>query len=283
MDLFTHFIAIDWSGAKSGYGNKLQIGLCKKGKSAPVLVTADKPWSRESILHYLKTQILSEHCILVGIDFSFAPPFMDHKAYLHGVEAPVTAKNFWQFVEAQCDDPDLGAASFVDVLHYKQFYHGLVSGEKTNFMRLRACEHSFNAAGGGKPSSIFDAVGAAQVAKASFAGMRFLHHIKNDVAIWPFDFKPHNKSVLVEIYCRAFIRHAGLRGKKIRSLDELNIALAAFGSKPVTNIPNLTDDKTDVLISAAGLRHISSDPRYWKPLGLTPDIAAKEGWTFGVL
>ena len=38
-----------------------------------------------------------------------------------------------------------------------------------------------------------------------------------------------------------------------------------------------------VLIAAAGLRAIASDPLYWRPPGLTPALASTEGWTFGVV
>lgn len=283
MNPFTHFIAIDWSGAKTGYGHKLQIGLCKAGMAAPVLITMDQPWSRTAILNYLRTAIIPKHRALIGMDFSFAPPFADHHAYLPDTKTANSAKLFWDYVNAACDDADLGAASFIDQRHSTHFYLGKRSGKKAPLMRLRACEQSFNMQGGGKPSSIFDAVGAAQVAKASFAGMRFLHHIKNMVPIWPFDAKLPQGSIIVEIYCRAFIRHAGLRGLKIRSVDELNLALAALGSEPVRDLPGLTDDKTDALVSAAGLRYLASNKRYWQPSGLTQNIAQTEGWTFGII
>src|SRR3546814_10759719 len=79
-------------------------------------------------------------------------------------------------------------------------------------MHCRQCELAFNAKGGGKASTVYDAIGAAQVAKASFAGMRLLHHLGDALAVWPFDGGPPGQSMLVEIYCRAFIRMGGARG-----------------------------------------------------------------------
>ena len=47
-------------------------------------------------------------------------------------------------------------------------------------------------------ASAYDAIGAAQVAKASFAGMRLLHRIDGKVAIWPMDVLPEHGSAVVE-------------------------------------------------------------------------------------
>jgi hypothetical protein len=35
-------------------------------------------------------------------------------------------------------------------------------------------------------------------------------------------------------------------------------------------------------MAAAWLRRVHADPRLWSPRRLTPDLAATEGWTFGV-
>jgi hypothetical protein len=87
---------------------------------------------------------------------------------------------------------------------------------------------------------------------------------------------------VVEIYTRAFIRLAGLSGRKVRSVDDLDRALAALGSRPAALARAPNDHETDVLIAAAGLRWIAAMPAYWSPAGLTPGIARTEGWTFGI-
>src|SRR3546814_13145072 len=86
-------------------------------------------------------------------------------------------------------------------------------------MHFRQCELAFNAKGGGKASTVYDAIGAAQVAKASFAGMRLLHHLGDALADWPFDGGPQGQRMLVEIYCRAFLRMGGAPGLKLRSMN----------------------------------------------------------------
>ena len=44
---------------------------------------------------------------------------------------------------------------------------------------------------------------------------------------------------------------------------------------------DFTDHDSDALITAAGLRAIVENPRYWHPIHLS-EVAATEGWTFGV-
>ena len=88
---------------------------------------------------------------------------------------------------ARCDDEDLGAASFLEIAHRRHFYFGIADGVKADFVRFRQCDARLNAQGGRKTASAYDAIGAAQVAKASFSGMRLLHRLDGKVAIWPMD------------------------------------------------------------------------------------------------
>ena len=112
--------------------------------------------------------------------------------------------------------------------------------------------------------------------------MRLLHRLAGRVPVWPMDPVPAGGSLVVEIYTRAFIRHAGLSGRKVRSRADLNAALKALGSKPARLRHEPSDHETDVLIAAAGMRAIAGEPRWWNPKGLTPELARSEGWTFGV-
>ena len=98
-----------------------------------------------------------------------------------------TAREFWAYVDASCDDEDLGAASFLETAHRRHFYFGIADGVKADFMHFRQCDARLNAQGGRKTASAYDAIGAAQVAKASFSGMRLLHRLDGKVAIWPMD------------------------------------------------------------------------------------------------
>jgi hypothetical protein len=222
---------------------------------------------------------------LFGFDFSFAPPIIERGEYLPGESnIPATAREFWAYVDSHCDDEDLGAASFLEQVHRRHFYFGIADGVKAGFMHFRQCDARLNAQGGRKTASAYDAIGAAQVAKASFAGMRFLHRLDGKVAVWPMDPLPRHGSAVVEIYTRIYLRRAGLSGVKLRSRAELNRALTGLGSRPARLRFEPNDHQTDALVTAAGMRLLATtEPRAFNPQGLTPEIARSEGWTFGVL
>jgi hypothetical protein len=279
---FTRFAAIDWSGAKGKRHKGIAVALCGGGEGAPVLVRPDHVWSRTEVLDWLLAEAAGAPT-LFGFDCSFAPPIAERGEYLPGeTGVPGEAKAFWAYVDRLSDDEDLGAASFLERVHRRHFYFGAADGAKRDFLHHRACEHAFNATGGGKASTLYDAIGAAQVAKASFAGMRLLHALAGRVPVWPMGALPAAGSLVVEIYTRAFIRLAGLSGRKVRTIAPLNEALAALGSRSARLKREPTDHETDVLIAAAAMRAVASQERYWHPAGLTPALARTEGWTFGV-
>lgn len=279
---FTRFAAVDWSGAKGRRHKGIAVAICDAGTGAPRLIHRDKPWSRAEILEWLLATS-KEAPTLYGFDFSYAPPMAERGAYLPGEAAvPADAKTFWAYVDTLCTDEDLGAASFLETHHRPHFYFGAADGVKRDFLHHRICEHAFNALGGGKASTLYDAIGASQVAKASYAGMRLLNRLQGKLPVWPFDPLPNAGSLVVEIYTRVFILMAGRSGRKVRTLAELHTALHALGCDPVALTSDPSDHETDVLIAAAGLRRIAHDPSYWAPLALTPEIARTEGWTFGV-
>ena len=278
---FTCFAAIDWSGAKGRRHKGIAVAVCKAGRAAPKLIERNQPWSRGEVLEWLLATA-EDAPTLFGFDFCSAPPIVERGAYLPGEDLPREAKAFWAYVDAICEDEDLGAASFLEQHHRRHFYFGSADGVKADYLHHRVCEQAFNALGGGKASTLYDAIGASQVAKASYAGMRLLHRLKDRVPIWPFDPVPARGSLVVEIYTRAFIRLTGLSGRKVRTLEQLNQALAALGSEPYIADHDPNDHETDVLIAAAAMRAIAADSAYWSPAGLTPDIARTEGWTFGV-
>lgn len=280
---FAAFVAIDWSGAKGKRHKGIAIAEAR-GDAAPRLIRPGHVWSREEVLAWLLRRADREPT-LFGFDFSFAPPIIERGEYLLGEpNVPTTAREFWAYVDSRCADEDLGAASFLEQVHRKHFYFGIADGVKADFVRFRQCDARLNAQGGRKTASAYDAIGAAQVAKASFAGMRLLHRIDGKVAIWPLDPLPDSGSAVVEIYTRIYLRRAGMSGVKLRSRASLNEALRALGSRPVRLGFEPNDHQTDALVTAAGMRQLAAhEPHAFSPVGLTPEIARSEGWTFGVL
>jgi hypothetical protein len=280
---FASYVAIDWSGAKGRRHKGIAIAEARD-EAAPRLIRPDHVWSREEVLAWLLKRAAQEPT-LFGFDFSFAPPIVERGEYLMDEPGvPTTAREFWAYVDGKCDDEDLGAASFLEVAHRRHFYFGIADGVKADFVRFRQCDARLNAQGGRKTASAYDAIGAAQVAKASFAGMRLLHRVDRKVAIWPMEPVPEHGSAVVEIYTRIYLRRAGMSGKKLRTTEALNLALEGLGSNPVRLRFAPNDHQTDALVTAAGMRALAAtEPRAFDPPGLTAKIAESEGWTFGVL
>ena len=284
MSRFERFAAIDWSGAKGKRHKGIAVAVCEAGGGPPRLVQPGHVWSRREVLEWLLATA-GEAPTLYGFDFSFAPPIIARGEYLPGeAGVPSSAREFWAYVDRHCDDEDLGAASFLERSHRRHFYFGIADGVKARFMHFRQCDARLNAQGGRKTASAYDAIGAAQVAKASFSGMRLLHRLDRKVAIWPMDPLPGHASAVVEIYTRIYLRRAGLAGTKLRTRAELNRALKGLGSPRLRLRFEPNDHQTDALVTAAGMRALAtSEPSAFDPTGLTPEIARTEGWTFGVL
>ncbi|SCW90169.1 hypothetical protein SAMN02927924_03860 [Sphingobium faniae] len=284
---FERFAAIDWSGAKGSRHKGIAVAVCE-AEGTPVLVEAlGGIWSRTAVADWL-VEASGEKPTLFGFDFSFAPPFVTRGGYLPGDAVPESGPDFWAYVESICDDPDLGAASLLESTHRRHFYFGKADGVKADFMHSRVCEAHYNS-GGGKPSTVYDAIGAAQVAKASFAGMRLLHRVRSHVPVWPFDAWPFDAmsaqgSLVVEIYTSIAARAAGRpRGRtKMRDLAALNDALAVLGCASYGG-PAPDDHGADALLTAAWMRGAAGMDELWRPPLLDMQIAATEGWTFGVI
>lgn len=278
-DRFRHFAAIDWSGAKGARHKGIALALCDTGRAAPTLIAPpDRAWSRTQILDWLLANRNAP--LLIGFDFSFSAPFVERGAHLPGEPATADAKALWAQVDADSADVDLGAASFLEARRGTHFYLGAADGRKADFLHYRVCE----AWAGGKPSTVYDAIGAAQVAKASFAGMRLLHALDGRIPVWPFDPIPQSGAVVVEIYTAIAARAAGMRKgrSKVRDAESLDTALAAVASDGHAPLTVYDDHSTDAILTAAWLRANAHRADLWSPTAMTNEIAATEGWTFGI-
>ena len=282
-DRFRHFVAIDWSGAAGAVQPGIAVALAEPGDAAPRLI--GERWSREGVLAWLRDALPPD--TLVGLDLGPALPFCDAGAYFPGWDrSPADAKALWALVDSICDgEPNLGAAAFVDHPEASRYFrrHGARTGDRfgTGAGRLRVTEQAQRAAGL-NPYSNLNLVGAAQVGKSSLTGMRMFHRLA--LPFWPFDPVPLRGKVLVEIYT-TIAALAGGRSKsrsKVRDLPALDDALAALGSEPYRDGAALDDHRCDALLGAAWLRQVAHGAGLWSPPLLSPEIAATEGWTFGV-
>lgn len=280
-DHFTRFVAIDWSGSRGTRHPGIAVACCDAGTAAPRLIAPPGgAWSRCGVLDWLCARAADP--MLVGFDFSFSAPFVARGAHLPGETRTASARELWAHVDANSPDPDLGAASFIESRRGTHFYLGAADGPKADFLHWRACEIAHD--GSTKPSTVYDAIGAAQVAKASFAGMRLLHRLRDQVPVWPFDPPPRSGALVVEIYTAIAARAAGMpKGRsKFRDAAALDTALAAFGSERHQPLARYTDHATDAILTAAWLRANAARGELWHPSALTAEIAVSEGWTFGI-
>jgi hypothetical protein len=283
---FRHFAAIDWSGAAGERHKGIALGLCTEGSAAPVLVRPGHRWSRAEVLDWLLEEMPAG--TLVGMDLGISLAFADKGGFFPGWrESPADAKALWALVDRICaDDPHLAVTSFVDheqaARHFRR--HGAREGDLFGGGRGRFRETELaQARQGCKPYSNFNLVGAAQVGKSSLSGMRMLHRLAGRIPVWPIDPLPATGSVLTEIYTTIAAMEAGRTAarSKMRSVEELNTSLAALDSEPVPGAGGIDDHSSDALITAAWLRRAAHRDALWRPVGLTPEIARTEGWTFG--
>ena len=288
MRSFRHFVAIDWSGEAVARPKGLAVALASRGDAAPVLLRPERGWSRQSILDGLLAYADARADVLIGVDLSPGFPFADEGAYFPGNHDDLSdAKQLWRHVDAACaDDDHLSVGSFVaDAAIGRHFRQQHETGDlfAPGRGRLRATEQAQRAMRL-SPSSCFNLVGAAQVGKSSLSGMRVLHRLGGRIPVWPFDPIPEEGPLIVEIYTSIAARAAGLPPgrSKMRDGEALDAALATLGSRPHARLPRYDDHATDAILTAAWLRSIADDPALWSPAGLTPAIAATEGWTFGV-
>ncbi len=294
MTRFTHFLAVDWSGARGARQKGIALALALAEGGPPVLVTPPDPrgWARTEVLALLCDL---PGATLVGLDLGISLPFADAGAFFPGWEAsPSDARGLWALIDLLCAaDPNLEAGGFVTHPEAARYFrHGkglegdrfLLSGAASREGRFRIAEAAQRAQGV-RPVSNFNLVGAAQVGKSSLTGMRMLHRLAGRVPVWPVDPLPEAGSVVTEIYTSMAARLGGVTGAatKIRSHEALNDALDALGSPPVAGSGTIDDHSSDALLTAAWLRRVHANRDLWHPPSLTPAVARTEGWTFGAL
>lgn len=293
MRRFTHFLGLDWSGAKGARQKGIALAIADAQGGPPVLVHTDKPWSRQDILELIRNDMPRD--TLIGMDLGIGLPFQDCGAYFPRHErSPKNARELWALIDQICaDDPYLEASSFVDDLAFAPYFRRHGSREGTHFRcddaphgrgRFRATEHA-QAAMGCKPYSNFNLVGAAQVGKSSLTGMRMLHQLGNAVSVWPVDPLPDNGPAAVEIYTGLISVEAGRSASrsKIRSYEELDAALTVLGSPKTRKTGAIDDHSSDALLAAAWLRAVAHKPLLWSPPAMSEELAQTEGWTFGAI
>jgi len=285
---FRRFACIDWSGAKGEWQKGIAVAVTDGPGRTPRLI--ERRWSRETVLGWLREQARRRSDILIGIDLSASLPFLDRGAYFPGwTESPATARELWRFIDTICaGEPHLAVNAFVDhpeaSRHFRR--HGGRRGDLFAAQgngRYRVVERLCREGRHAPAVSTSNLVGAAQVGKSSLTGMRMLHRLDGQVAIWPFDPLPDHGPVIVEIYTTIAARRAGLTGgSKMRSAERLKAGLAGLGLHRAPMLAAYDDHSTDAILTAAWLAQSGAQAELWHPSALSSTIAAVEGWTFGI-
>ncbi|QEH77653.1 hypothetical protein EIK56_05545 [Sphingomonas sp. C8-2] len=284
---FRRFACIDWSGAKGDRQKGIAVAVSDGPGRTPKLI--ERTWSRGAVLDWLLDHARRDSDLLVGIDFSTAFPFLDAGGYFPGwAESPADARALWRLVDEICaGDPHLEAGAFVDHVEASRHFrrHGGRQGDLfgAGNGRYRLVERLCRDGRHGPATSCFNLVGAAQVGKSSLTGMRLLHRLDGRVPVWPFDPLPETGPAIVEIYTTVAARTAGLGGgSKMRDADRLRAGLAGYGIRRPPRLARYDDHSTDAILTAAWLAEAAARADLWHPSALSSEIAAVEGWTFGI-
>lgn len=286
---FTHFVGIDWSGAKGNRHPGIAVALCEAGKGTPVVVSAPSgkaSWSRQECLDWVSggCGLQKSSRVLIGVDSAFSMPFVDQGRYLDETFEVSHVKKLWEAVESQCSGAiDLYGGPFVDA----HCDHYLRTGERGTkyWRRMRVTETRALESGAGPCESVFHLIGPSQVGLAGLTTMRMAWRLDTlpSIAIWPYDDVNSAPIVVTEIYAAAFAALGGHRGK-LRERATLNRVLGALDCSPFRkrNI-QLSDHVCDALVTAAALRQLAPQCKYWYPKGLSVKVRETEGWVFGIL
>jgi hypothetical protein len=285
---FDTFVAIDWSGARNPYRG-IAVAKCERGRSAPQLVRSTRTahWTRTEIATWLCSELKDATRTLIGMDFAFGFPFEESAGYLQGrIRKQKTIFDLWRWIDDKShDETDFGCSTFTCDTRYASLFWKSGQLPEGWIERKRLTELACAATTNTRPESVYKLLGSKQVGKASITGIRVLHHVRHiqeaRVSFWPFE-EP-GPSTITEIYPTLFRRFATKSLAKLRSIEDLNKALAAFGSAAIpraTRAPS--DHETDALISAAGLRFLADKQAIWTHPDLPSRRVQREGWIFGV-
>ena len=287
---FTHFVGIDWSGAKGTSHPGLAVAVADISGQVQTVppdfdasVPGKKHWSRMGLAQWIRGGCgLPESAkILIGIDSAFALPWVDHGHYFPAHAGDMDAVAMWDHIDALCcGDADYYAGGFVTA--YRDHVHLTKGGKGRHYeRRLRVAEHICIREKYGPCESVYHLIGPSQVGMSAFSVQRMLADLYDvgHIAVWPFHTYTQQRIVLVEIYAALFAAYAGHRGK-FRCVDDLRSALSNLGCK--TRETDISEHQADAVITAAGLRELAHRAKYWNPADLSDTVRRTEGWIFGI-
>lgn len=284
---FTHYVGIDWSGAKGHRHAGLAVALCDSAGNVSLVLPpgGNRRWSREGCMKWISGGCgqEGEARTLVGVDSAFSMPFMDYGRYFPAQKIAVGAKALWQSVEADCAGAvDLFGGLFVD--KYSDYYLRPNNRGVQYERRMRVTENVAVSSGAGPCESVYHLIGPSQVGLSGLSTMRMLARMDMEpqIAIWPYDDVSKAPIVLTEIYAAAFAALGGHKGK-VRDQATLANILEELDASLPSGIAKLSDHDCDAIVTAAALRYIAPMRKYWNPELLSTMVRRTEGWVFGIV
>ena len=137
----------------------------------------------------------------------------------------------------------------------------VADGAKADFLHRRHLRARLQRARRWQGFYLYDAIGAAQVAKASFSGMRLLHGLHGPRSRVAVGSPPERGSVVVELYTRALHPHG--RPQRPQGANPRAAQPGPCGAGQQTRpaeAPSPPITRPTSLIAAAGLRAIADRP-----------------------
>jgi hypothetical protein len=278
---FERFIAIDWSGARGPGYRGIAVAVCETQGPPQIVPPPGRFWTRDEVVPWLHQRAAENAATLAACDFAFSIARDAVRAMTGAPAAPA----LWSLVDRVCaEEVDCGAHGFISHAHYAPYFWSAGKRPAAWVAHTRTTESACRVEGLGSPETPLKLIGAKQVGRSAFTGMRALERWRRNerIAFWPFD-RRAAPLTLAELYPRLFIRAGGGGNRKLRDGAALNACLGALGSPPAESGGVLDDHATDALVSAAGLRHAARNWRnLWTPAGLSATAAEAEGWILGV-
>jgi hypothetical protein len=176
----TEFIAIDWSGKKSGAEQFIWLAHVRDRQ----LVELKNGWSRSQVVDQVAGLAADHERTVVGLDFAFSFPewYLDERGWTGGPDVWAAMRDEVDRILADCPSPFWGRPD-------KRNVHGRES--------FRQTEREV----GGTPKSVFQVGGAGAVGTGSLRGMPELAALaESGFWIWPFGAQTWPR--VVEIYPR---------------------------------------------------------------------------------
>lgn len=246
MTLFSRYIGIDYSGAKTPTGSVsgLRVYTCDDSHLPEEVQPPPGPrrhWTRRGLAEWLNDRFGETTPTLVGIDHAFSFPLKYFERH--------SMKRDWDsFLGDFCEHwPTDKEHMYVDFVRDGMYGKGQMRGGDAGWRRLTEVR-----AGGAKSVFHFDVPGS--VAKSTHAGLPWLRYLRrergNAVHFWPFDGWPlDNKThVVAEVYPSLW-RHLYPREDRIPDQQDAYVVCRWLAEADHTNnlvhffSPQLSEDE----------------------------------------